>query len=191
MVAQRSPQPSLMTVDQFLTHDFADAKAELVRGELRMNPPAGGPHAVVVSNLLRVLMRHVDDHQLGRVFGDGAGYELRVFPHTVRAPDASFIRGDRLPATGIGQGFLPMAPDLAVEVLSPSETPSATREKLDDYRAAGVPLIWLIDPDLRTLDVHSRDTGQRLLATEDVLDGGDVVTDFRFPVANLFDGLAT
>ena len=83
-----------------------------------------------------------------------------------------------------------MAPDLAVEVLSPSETPSDVLEKLDDYRAAGVPLIWVIDPDRRTVDVFSRDGGQRLLTTNDVLDGGDVVAGLRFPVGSLFDGLA-
>jgi Uma2 family endonuclease len=128
MMAQRSGAPPLMTVDEFLVHDFPDGRAELVRGEPRVNPPAGGPHALIATNLLRLLMRHVDDYGLGLVFGDGAGFELRALPHTVRAPDVSFIRSDRIPANGIGPGFLRMAPDLAVEILSPSETSRDSRK---------------------------------------------------------------
>ena len=102
----------LMTVDEFLAHDFPEGKVELVRGEPRVTPPAGGPHGTVASNVLRLLILYVDQHRLGRVFGDGVGFELVKLPRTVRVPDASFVRAERLPAGGIGRGLLKMAPDL-------------------------------------------------------------------------------
>jgi Uma2 family endonuclease len=179
-----------MTADEFLVHEFPDGKVELVRGEPRVNPPAGAPHGVVASNLLRHLIRHVDDHDLGRVFGDGVGYELLVLPHTVRAPDVSFIRTGRMPAEGVRRGFMKMAPDLAVEVLSPSETASELAEKLDDYRAAQTPLIWVIDPERRDVTIMPRDKPVRLVKIGDTLDGDDVLPGFRMAVVDLFLGLA-
>ena len=83
-----------------------------------------------------------------------------------------------------------MAPDLAVEVLSPSERASELEEKLDDYRAAGTPLIWVIDPDRRTVMIVSRAAPLRWIRAQDTLDGGDVLPGFQCRVAELFEGLA-
>src|SRR6266850_1743080 len=79
--------PTFMTVDEFLEHRFPDGKVELVRGEPRVMAPASGAHGGVVSNLLAALLPYVNQHRLGRVFGDGVGYELTTLPHTVRNPD--------------------------------------------------------------------------------------------------------
>lgn len=182
--------PAFMTVEEFSAYNFPEGKVELVRGEPRVMSPAGAPHAVVGSNLLGLLLPFVVQHKLGRVFGDGLGYELIALPHTVRNPDASFVRADRLPADGVRRGFLKMAPDLSVEILSPSETASMLEEKLDDYRAAGTPLIWVIDPDRRTVMIVSGDAPLRWIRADDTLDGGDVVPGFRCRVAELFQGLA-
>src|SRR5262245_28297849 len=94
--------PMSMTVDEFLAYPVPDAKAELVRGELRVTPPPGGPHGTAGGNLVFVLSVHVRRQGLGRVYGDGFGYELIRLPRTVRVPDASFVRADRLPPNGIG-----------------------------------------------------------------------------------------
>jgi Uma2 family endonuclease len=75
--------------------------------------------------------------KLGRVFGDGVGYQLVQMPHTVRGPDASFVRTDRLPPDGVVPGLFKFAPDIAIEVLSASETASLLQEKLDDYQVSG------------------------------------------------------
>ena len=136
----------MMTVEEFIAHDFPEAQVELVRGEPRMTPFPGGAHGVVCGNLLAKLMPHVSAQRLGRVFADGVGYELVALPHTVRGPDVSFVRAERLPASGVGPGLLRMAPDLAVEVLSPSETAALLEEKLNDYVMAGTSLIWVVDP---------------------------------------------
>ena len=188
-MAQPAHTAAHLTVEEFLVCPTPEGKAELVRGELRMMPPAGGRHGVVVGRLLARLIGHVEPMRLGLVFGD-AGFELLGLPRTVRAPDVSFVRAERLPAEGIGPGFVRLAPDLAVEVLSPSESASRLEEKLDDYRAAGTPLIWVIDPERRTVMIVAADAPVRWLREEDALDGGGVVPGFSCRVAELFDGLA-
>ena len=188
-IPARAPTMS-MTADEFLVYPVRDAKAELVRGELRVSPPAGGPHGVAASNVIAALILHLHQHPIGRVFGDGVGYELLRLPRTVRVPDASFVRADRLPAEGVGPGLLKLAPDLAIEVLSPSETASELEEKLDDYLISGTPLIWVIDPVRRTVMIVSADAPVRWLREGDVLDGGTVVTEFTCAVSEIFTGIA-
>ena len=120
----RSPA-LVMTAEEFLAYPLPDAKGELVRGELRVTPPGGGPHGRAATNLVLLLGKHLERSLVGQVFA-GVGYELLKLPRTVRVPDASFVRSDRLPREGIGPGLLKLAPDIAIEVLSPSET---AREK--------------------------------------------------------------
>jgi Uma2 family endonuclease len=182
--------PAFMTVEEFFEYKFPDGKVELVRGVPRVREPASGMHGWVQSNLVGLLMPYVAEHRLGRVFNDGVGYELISLPRTVRNPDAAFFRGERLPPGGLGRGFVKMAPDLAVEILSPAETASELEEKLDDYRAAGTPLIWVIDPERRTLMIVSGDAPVRWLRADDTLDCGAVIPGFRCGIAELFEGLA-
>ena len=180
----------LMTVEEFLRADVPDGKAELVRGELRVTPPPGAPHGAAAINLVFLLGDHVRARKLGRVFGDSFGYVLTQLPHTVRVPDASFVRADRLPAEGIGPGLLEFAPDLAIEVLSPSESASELEEKLSDYAVAGVPLIWVVDPKRRTVRIMNLARPVRWLQESDTLDGEDVIPGFSCRVTDIFEGIA-
>ena len=192
LVAQPARSPDVLTAEEFLTTALPrDAgKAELVRGELRVSPPAGGPHGVAAANLVVLLATNVRRNALGRVFADGVGYELIRLPRTVRVPDASFVRAERLPEAGIGPGLLKLAPDLAVEVLSPSETASELEEKLDDYLVSGTRLIWVVDPVRRTVMIVSNDAPVRWLRESDTLDGGAVVAGFSCAVAEIFEGIS-
>jgi len=178
------------TADEFLTRSLPDGKAELVRGEIRLAPPASGPHGGVGGNLFLLLGAYVRQRGLGRAFPDGTGYELVKLPHTVRVPDVSFVRAERLPPGGLRPGFLTLAPDLAVEILSPTERASELQEKLDDYRAAGTSLVWVIDPPRRTVRVLDGELAERTLGEEDTLDGGVTIPGFSCRVAALFDGIA-
>ena len=180
----------LMTPDEFLVYPLSDVKAELVRGELRVTPPPGGPHGRAATNLILLLGAYLKGRGLGWVYADGVGYELLELPRTVRVPDVSFVRAGRLPKEGIGPGLLKLAPDLAVEVLSPSESASELEETLDDYRACGTPLIWVVDPARRTVMIVASDAPVRWLREDDALDGGDVVPGFSCQVAELFEGIA-
>lgn len=190
-MAQPSNHHGVMTVDEFALYEDPDelTRVELVRGELRVTPFPAPRHALVCSNLLLRLLPYVSQRSLGRVFPDGTGYHLVDLPHTVRGPDVSFVRAERLPVVWPNRGFFELAPDLAVEVLSPSETASRLEEKLDDYRAAGTPLLWVIDPDRRTVMVISGDAPVRWLRDDDVLDGSSVLPGLECRVAELFEGL--
>lgn len=180
----------LVTVDEFLEMDLPEGKAELVRGEVRVTPPAGGAHGAAASNLVLLLGSYVRANGLGRVFADGFGYELTQLPETMRVPDLSFVRADRLPHVGIGPGLLKLAPDLAVEVLSPSESASTLEEKLDDNAFAGTQLMWVVDPVRRTVTVIAAIAPVRRLHEGDSLDGGILIPGFSCPVSEIFDGIA-
>ena len=102
----------------------------------------------------------------------------------------SFVRTDRLPPGGIPEKPFRFAPDLAVEVISPSERRAEIEEKLYDYAVGGTPLVWLIHPRKRTVRVISADAAVRVLREGDTLDGGRVLPDFSCPVAEIFAGSA-
>lgn len=178
----------LMTAEEFLVYPL-DTKAELVRGELRMIPPPGGQHGRVATNVVQLLSFFTKPRGIGMVFADGVGYELRPLPHTVRVPDASFVRAGRIPAAGIGPGFLPFAPDIAVEVLSPSDAASDLDEKVDDYLVSGTSLVWIIDPVRRSVTVIAADAPQRTLRENDTMSGGNVLPEFSCKVAEIFEGI--
>lgn len=130
-----------MTPDEFLVYPLKDVKAELVRGELRVSPPTGGPHGFAAINLVALLLAHVSPRKPGKVLANSVGYELEQLRRAVRVPDASFIRADRLPTEDIGEGLLAFAPDIAIEVLSHSETESEWQEELDDDQVSGTTLV--------------------------------------------------
>ena len=180
----------LMTPEEFLVYPLENVKAELVRGELRVSPPGGGPHGFAGAKLIIRLAMYVEPRNLGRVLGDGVGYQLLQLPRTVRVPDASFVRAEKLPAGGIGRGLLKFAPDIAIEVLSPSETASELQEKLDDYRVSGTPLVWVVDPVRRSVMIVSLSEPLTLLHETDTLNGGDVLPGFSCAVADIFEGIA-
>jgi Uma2 family endonuclease len=182
----------LLTSAQFLEQPAAAEHSELVRGVIRMMTPAGGAHGLVSGNAFRLLSTYVREHSLGRCFADSTGFELPSVLNTVRAPDASFVRASRLPVEGIGAegGWLQLAPDVAVEVLSPSETASDIADKLADYRAAGTAAVWLIDPAKRTVGVLTLTRPVQWLTDGDTLDGDDLIPGFACAVSDLFEGLA-
>jgi Uma2 family endonuclease len=95
-----------------------------------MMSPASPVHGLVSGRILHLLATFVSMHRLGACLADSTGYALPNLTNTVRAPDASFVRADRLPPEGVGYGFFQLAPDLAVEVLSPSESHAEIQDKL-------------------------------------------------------------
>jgi Uma2 family endonuclease len=181
----------LLTADEYFartqrTREFS----ELVRGEVRPMSPAGGRHSVISVNLVVALTHYLREHPIGRVFGDNAGFRLPIpdaEDDTVRSPDAAFVSFERM--RDVPVGFMPVAPELAVEVLSPNDTARDLGERMDDYFAAGTRAVWVIDPDRRTVAQHSTTAPTRRLREHDTLDGADVVPGFTLPVHALFDGL--
>jgi Uma2 family endonuclease len=186
---------TLLTADDLWSMAGADLPHELWRGALRRVTPAGGAHGSVCSRLLAAMSRHVYGHELGELFTEATGFLLERAPDTVACPDVAFVSRERLPAGGIGSRFMELAPDLAVEVLSPSDAPAEVQAKVAEYLRLGVRAAWVLDPARRKVRVHARDPmeGSRVTTTvlteADSLDGGDVVPGFRCPVAELFSSL--
>lgn len=180
----------LMTLEQFAELPDTEERLELVRGRVRVMSPVHGPAATVASNIVGLLTLHVLPRKLGRIFSDNTGFALLGAEHTNRSPDVAFIRADRLPPRGIGPGPIRIAPDLVVEVLSPTERAVILEEKLADYRRAGTPLIWVANPPHRLVTVHPADGPSYTLREGDTLTGGRVLPEFHCAVSELFEGLA-
>jgi Uma2 family endonuclease len=183
---------TLHTVDDLLRVPDPDLPHELWRGVMQLVTPATSIHGVVSARVLAALAQRVYTHDLGALFTAEAGFWLERDPDTLLCPDVAFIARERLPALSLEPRFLELPPDLAVEVLSPTDRPGAVRAKVADYLRLGVREVWAVDPARRTVRIHSRvgrRTGDLLLAEDDTLDGGEVVPGFRCRVAELFADL--
>ncbi len=172
------------TADQLLALPRGRHRYELVRGELHTMSPAGWLHGAVVARVGSLLGNHVDQHRLGAVFAAETGCFLEHQPDTVRAADVSFVRRERMAALANGPGFFPGAPDLAVEVLSPSDTAVKLRDKVACWLAAGCQLVWVIDPDRRCGEVHRPGTPPEQFGEDGVFRGGEVVPGFELRLAD-------
>lgn len=159
---------------------------ELVKGELRQMSPSGCEHGAVVFNFSLLLGAYLKANALGQGFGAETGFKIASDPDTVRAADIAFVRRERIPATGIPKNFWELAPDLAVEVVSPGDTRSEVKEKLGDWLGAGTRVVWIVDPRRRTVTVYRSITDVTRLSEGDELDGGDVVPGFRCKVSEIF-----
>jgi Uma2 family endonuclease len=172
-----------LTVDEF----GATAREgiwELVDGEPIEMLATGGESGWTSGILFAELLNHVRPRALGWVFPRETGFILFPDQETVRSPDAAFVAGDRLERPP--QGFIPLAPDLAVEVLSPSDRMAEALGKVGMYLDAGVRLVWLVDPTTRTVTVYRPNAAPETLGGGDHLVGGDVLPGFALPVAEMF-----
>jgi len=132
------------------------------------------------------LDRYVRDHNLGVVYAAETGFKLASNPDTVRASDVAFIRRQRVEEVGDAEGYWLGAPDLAVEVISPSDTYADVQEKVFDWLEAGTRMVSLVMPRKRAITVYRSLTDMMMLTEHDTLDGGDVVPGWKIPVKELF-----
>jgi Uma2 family endonuclease len=178
-------QSQLITAEDLLRMPADGFRYELVRGELRKMTPAGHQHGRIAINITTPLAQHVRAHNLGVVYAAETGFRLATDPDTVRAPDVAFIRRDRVEAVGDTEGYWPGAPDLAVEVISPSDTYTEVEEKIFDWLDAGVRLVIAANPRQHTVTVYRSRADIVLLTEDDTLDG-DVVPGWILPVREVF-----
>lgn len=160
---------------------------ELVGGQLVERPPMGQKADAFAARILIWIGRFVEQHALGLMNRAQGSYQ--IFPHDpkkVRIPDVSFIRADRLPPEGPMEGHCRIVPDLVVEVVSPNDIAEELDEKIEDFLQAGVPLVWVLNPHTRTVQIHRAGGHDSRLRHGDILDGEDVLPGFRCEVARLF-----
>ena len=159
-----------------------DGKYELVDGELVYMSPAGAKHGKVIVRLTARIYAFVAQRNLGDIFDGQTGFR---FPSgNLRSPDVSFVRAGRLEG-GVPAGFFHLAPDLAVEVLSPSDRAGDVAHKVAECLSAGVGLLWVVDPEKETAVVYRPGLTPRTVRKDGALEGEDILPGFSLRVSDL------
>ncbi len=177
------PKIKKVWTDEELMRIKHEGKVELVNGEVKFLTPAGGEQGSINAQLTVRLGSYILRHKLGRIFDAQTGYRPR---ENMRAPDFSFVRKERLPEGQVPKGFLPIPPDLAVEVLAPDEKIANYEGKVQEYLEWGVQLIWLVDPNTQTVTVIRANGERVMLKGNDVLSGEEVIPGFKIRVRTIF-----
>jgi Uma2 family endonuclease len=176
---------TLLTADELeQMPDDDSVRLELDEGELITMPPGGFDHGDYESNIGSLLKYHVKKHKLGKVLIGETGFRLR--DDTVRAPDVAFVRRERVAAVrshGFGKG----APDLAVEIFSPSDSVRQLMRKVKQYFAAGCHTVWIVYPEEREANALEASGADRLLKGDDLLEAPELLPGFSVRVADLFE----
>ena len=182
-VAQATPAARRkITEEEFLRLPDDGRKWELVDGEAR-EVPAGPEHDVMVINIGAMLKPFARGR--GVLAGSQAGF--RMASGNVRSPDVSFTRKERMPGGEPSEGFEDFAPDLAVEIISPSEQPDERTRKVAEYFGAGAEQVWHLFPDTKRVTVYYSPIHTAAFGPEEMLDAGDLLPGFSCRSEELFD----
>ena len=179
------PAPGEATEKDVLRIEVSENRLfELVDGVL-VEKAMGATEALLASYIVHFFWDYLKNHDRGVALGaDGM---LRLRPRLVRIPDVSFISWDQIPSGEFPSKPIPdLYPDLAVEVLSDSNTPAEIERKLAEYFEAGCRLAWIVDPKSHTADVYTSPAGCQHLRASQSLEGGDVLPGFKLPLKELF-----
>ena len=177
----------LLTAEEFARRPrpIDGSREELVRGEVVTMPPPGFRHGKVSHAVAYRVSRFLEDHPLGTVVAE-TGLQTEEDPDSVRGPDVSFWRFERLPADADPEVYAEVPADLCVEVRSPSNTAKKLREKASEYLKAGVRMVWVVDPEDRCVTVFRKPGRGVSVWDDEVLDGEDVLPGFQCPVSKMF-----
>ena len=181
-------KPKLLTADDLLRLYSKGVKGELIRGVLHETMAAGLRHGEIVAALIIAIGVHIRPGRLGRIFGSDSGVLLERDPDTVREPDVAYISAERLPLDIEISGYCPVAPDLVVEIKSPSDSEQAVDEKATMWLSFGVRMALVINPEARTIRVRQPNLPTVILSIDDTLDGGEVLPGFSCPVREILSG---
>jgi Uma2 family endonuclease len=183
LLTASNPEPPLTTADELLRMPRGNCREYLLRGRLVQQPyrfvRAGGAAAALMVHL----GNHVDANELGHVFAP-CGFQLAWAPDTVLAPAVAFARGN--PSDELSDDYHQGPPDLAVELVCPSERPNHLEVKVSEWCMAGCPMVVVVNPRRRTATVYRSPSDILLLTENDEIDGGDVVPGWKLPLRDLF-----
>lgn len=179
------------TVDEFWDYvhlpENAGRRLELVNGEIREMVPTGGEHGEVTFDFSLMIGNFVKKNKLGRITAAETGYILGIRPDgkpDVRAPDIGFVSIERAPEP-FESKFIPLVPDLAVEVVSPGDEAKEIEEKVKHYLRSGVRMVWVMYPSVKSIIVR-KPTEIKELSQDDELSGEDVLPGFSVKVSDIF-----
>jgi Uma2 family endonuclease len=170
-----------MTADELLQLPSDGWRYELVRGELRKLSHSGARHGRVAAEIVWSLIAQMKRQRTGAIYSSKTGFRISRQPDTVRAPDAAFVRSERVIDSA---GFFEGPPDAAFEVVSPGDTYTEIEEKTLQWLRAGVRVVVIVDPNTKTARVHRSNSATKV---EDVIEIDDVIPGWRLPLADLFE----
>ena len=173
----------LMTAQDLWQIGEAGEHTELIDGEIVQMAPPNGEHGAIQAVLILAIGTFLAGTDLGTLYGE-VGYVLRQNPDTVLGPDLSFIASARVPTDQAR--FLPLAPDLAIEIVSPSNTPGEIERKIGIYMQAGTRMVWVVYPRQRQVVAHTPGEAPRVFTDSDELPGGEVLPGLALPIAGIF-----
>ncbi len=177
----------LLTADDLLRLDSQGVRGELIRGVFHEIMSSGVEHGKIAMKLGILLGIFIMPRKLGTLVASDVGVWLERDPDTVREPDIAYFSAARLPTDVRITGYAEVPPDLVVEIVSPSDTRRAVRDKARMWLSYGVALVWVVQPDTRTVDVYEPDQAAVMLTDNDTLDGAAVLPGFTCPISDLFD----
>ncbi len=180
------PEFSVTTAGQLFALPDDGNRYELIQGVLAMMSPAGNEHGYIAGIIFGELFHHVKSLNLGRTYAAETGFRISSSPDTVRAPDAAFVSHARLAKVGPTDGYLPLAPDLVVEVVSSSDHSSAIEAKAKQWLDAGSSIVLVADPANRSLRVYRDQSQIQVLRAGDVFESGDTCGNWSLPVNDVF-----
>jgi Uma2 family endonuclease len=176
-------QEKQLTVEEFW-HLYEGKPFELVRGDVIEIMPGVYKHGSVANRVGTKLRVFVDANPLGDVVGAETGFQLSA--KTLRAPDAAFITNAKLQTITEPNKYLPFAPDLAVEVVSPNDSAVEVQDKVNLYLSAGTAIVWLLYPNLQQAVVHRADRTSKTVFSDGILEGEDLLPGLVIRVSDLF-----
>ncbi len=178
-----------MTADELLRMPRGSMRYELIHGKLVTMTPAGAKHCGITSLLSAYLVTFVSQRRIGRVFTGDPGFILARNPDTVRAPDIAFLTNEQLGRLGIPDSFFVGAPDLAVEVVSPSQSMKEAASKAMEWLKHGTQIVWIVDPPSESVTAYEQDGAVRSFNKDDDLVAPKLLPGFSCRVGDIFANL--
>ena len=177
----------LLTADDLLRLHSRGVRGELIRGVLHETMPTGYVHGKIVVNLSAELRYFVKDRKLGSLTASDSGVWLERDPDTVREPDIAYFSAAKVPLGAMDSGYAEVVPDLVVEIASPNDSEREVRDKAEMWLRYGVDLVWVVQPDTRSVDVYQPDRAVVTLTEHSMLYGLDVLPGFTCSISEIFD----
>jgi len=178
---------ALMTAEELMELPHGEGfRYELINGELEKTMSAGFPHGRITMRLAGPLSEFIWTHDLGEILAAETGFQLTFGPDTVLAPDISFIAKERLAQVGETERFWPAAPDLVVEVLSPSDRPSKVNRKTSLWLGYGAKQVWIVNPKNHTVTIYRSPSDATTFSGSDYLEAQDLLPGFTLSLERIF-----
>ena len=180
-------QTKLLTAEDFMASNLGEGNFELVRGEIVELPPAMPKHGVVCANVAGSLWDYGRRSGYGYALSNDSAVVTERDPDTVRGPDVCFYSHARWPRADVDKGLPPVAPDLAVEVVSPGNRAAKISTKIAEYQAVGTLLVWVVYPASRTVVIHRLDDEPPIVLRDGALiENLPELPGFRCSVSDFF-----